>query len=315
MKKQSTLKLSIPTPCRQGWENMTPTERGRHCASCNKTVIDFTLYSDRELMEFFKKNKGPVCGHIPVYNLNRNITVTELRKRTLFERLLMGTALASWLGISSTANAQAQHTGVQARYQNIGFNTEQSIAKTEPGVYAPDTAFKVIGKIIDSAGKPAKNVTVSIYYYEDTMVSHNEYGYNIEEPKNELKSIIQAVETDSTGNYSIGIPAKLKGKEISMVFSAPEEESYSTILTIEAPFVTVNVRLFSSHIYLRGRVDATEYIIDGMVVTTEKFKEENADKLPTHFWDNHLSFPRSYEEGETDVVLPPPSIPTPKNSN
>lgn len=40
------LKLSIPTPCGERWENMTPTKKGAFYANCNKEVIDFSSLSD-----------------------------------------------------------------------------------------------------------------------------------------------------------------------------------------------------------------------------------------------------------------------------
>jgi hypothetical protein len=86
---------------------MTPNERGRHCDSCNKTVIDFTLYSDKELIEFFKKVSGRVCGHMPTYQLNRVIAVQENNRNTFFKKLFWGTAIASWLGLADKADAQA----------------------------------------------------------------------------------------------------------------------------------------------------------------------------------------------------------------
>jgi hypothetical protein len=38
----ATSPLQINKPCHENWGAMTPNERGRHCASCNKTVVDLT---------------------------------------------------------------------------------------------------------------------------------------------------------------------------------------------------------------------------------------------------------------------------------
>lgn len=34
--------LHIPTPCHEDWSAMTAADRGRHCAKCDKTVLDLT---------------------------------------------------------------------------------------------------------------------------------------------------------------------------------------------------------------------------------------------------------------------------------
>jgi hypothetical protein len=34
--------VHIPKPCHEDWERMSPNQRGRHCAVCDKTVVDVT---------------------------------------------------------------------------------------------------------------------------------------------------------------------------------------------------------------------------------------------------------------------------------
>jgi hypothetical protein len=57
------LKISIPEPCHEDWNKMTPDETGRHCSSCAKSVVDFTGMSDHEVKHFFlNKKEEKVCG-------------------------------------------------------------------------------------------------------------------------------------------------------------------------------------------------------------------------------------------------------------
>src|SRR5690242_20114655 len=57
-------KISIPKPCLEGWENMTPNEKGRYCNACATTVVDFTVMSDEAVQRYFIDNYGQqVCGH------------------------------------------------------------------------------------------------------------------------------------------------------------------------------------------------------------------------------------------------------------
>ncbi len=68
----SMFKISIPTPCHENWETMTPDTAGRYCSSCAKTVIDFTSMSDEEIKYFFiRKKEEKVCGRFRNEQLGR----------------------------------------------------------------------------------------------------------------------------------------------------------------------------------------------------------------------------------------------------
>lgn len=57
-------RIHIPKPCPASWQEMTPNASGKHCASCDKTVVDFTCMSDEEIKSFFmSKKEEKVCGH------------------------------------------------------------------------------------------------------------------------------------------------------------------------------------------------------------------------------------------------------------
>ncbi len=67
-----SIQLSIPTPCHQNWDNMTPTEQGRFCNACAKQVVDFTTMSDGKVLNYFKTKKDEnVCGRTLPNQLNR----------------------------------------------------------------------------------------------------------------------------------------------------------------------------------------------------------------------------------------------------
>lgn len=66
------LKISIPTPCHQDWNVMTPNEQGRHCSACAKTVVDFISMSDEAVKHFFiNKKEESVCGRFHNQQLHR----------------------------------------------------------------------------------------------------------------------------------------------------------------------------------------------------------------------------------------------------
>ncbi|MBL4907725.1 MAG: energy transducer TonB [Sneathiella sp.] len=56
--------ISIPKPCHEDWNTMTPKEKGRFCNSCSKTVIDFTKMDVDAIQEFIHNNQHKkICGH------------------------------------------------------------------------------------------------------------------------------------------------------------------------------------------------------------------------------------------------------------
>ncbi|WP_299678161.1 hypothetical protein [uncultured Tenacibaculum sp.] len=99
-------KITIPEPCHENWQKMTPNDKGRFCASCSKTVVDFTKKSTKEIQEYLTENKGKrVCGHFYrkqldsiVIQLPDTVFNTNLSFQKLFFLALliaMGTTLFS----------------------------------------------------------------------------------------------------------------------------------------------------------------------------------------------------------------------------
>jgi hypothetical protein len=54
-------KITIPEPCDEDWNKMTPNENGRFCGSCSKNVVDFTNMMPDEIQAYFLKHNN-VCG-------------------------------------------------------------------------------------------------------------------------------------------------------------------------------------------------------------------------------------------------------------
>ncbi|MCW3072982.1 MAG: hypothetical protein JWP69_51 [Flaviaesturariibacter sp.] len=73
------LKLSIPEPCHEEWEGMSPSAQGRFCGSCQKEVIDFSTMSTAQILAFFKQPKGAVCGRFDREQLAEDLVIPTKR--------------------------------------------------------------------------------------------------------------------------------------------------------------------------------------------------------------------------------------------
>ena len=76
-----SLLLNIAEPCHENWHKMTLQEQGRFCGSCQKTVVDFTMMSDQEVLNYFLKADHNVCGRFADDQLNKELIITEKKKR------------------------------------------------------------------------------------------------------------------------------------------------------------------------------------------------------------------------------------------
>lgn len=129
------LNLSIPTPCHENWDTMLPNEKGRHCLSCQKTVVDFTKMTDTQIIRYFQDYKSSTCGRFLDTQLNRPILQPIITKpQSRFAWLL------SALLLPLSSNAQTP------QYQdtlNIIENHETAIAENEEKAPAKVKSLKI----------------------------------------------------------------------------------------------------------------------------------------------------------------------------
>jgi hypothetical protein len=65
------IQIRIPSPCHENWDSMEPSAKGRHCAVCQKTVVDFTTMSDAEVIRYMATAGPNVCGRLATDQIDR----------------------------------------------------------------------------------------------------------------------------------------------------------------------------------------------------------------------------------------------------
>ena len=96
---RSPINISIPEPCGESWQKMTPVSGGRHCDVCEKCIVDFTQSSDKEIWKAYQK-EDKICGQFRPDQLNRLISQPKEK------RVPIGIAAAAVLSMSTPAMAQ-----------------------------------------------------------------------------------------------------------------------------------------------------------------------------------------------------------------
>jgi hypothetical protein len=73
--------FSVPKPCHENWDAMTPEEKGRFCSVCSKTVTDFTQMSNEQIVIYLRQNSGSrVCGRFTNDQLEEKVFIHIPRK-------------------------------------------------------------------------------------------------------------------------------------------------------------------------------------------------------------------------------------------
>lgn len=159
---KAPMQLYIPEPCHENWDGMTPQDKGRHCQSCNKIVVDFSTMTDQQVLNYFKTTTGSTCGRFH----------TEQLQRPLIERQERPTRwkyfLASIIGFILGGKLWAQNRPIKERTMGkpaiavtqlmgdtiLPKKTGEAIGQTEI------SANRIKGKVMNEKGAALAGITV-----------------------------------------------------------------------------------------------------------------------------------------------------------
>jgi hypothetical protein len=76
-------KITIPEPCHEDWNKMTPNDNGRFCGSCSKNVVDFTNMLPDEIQVYFQQHSN-ICGRFK--NSQLDSLIIQIPNRVLYSQ-------------------------------------------------------------------------------------------------------------------------------------------------------------------------------------------------------------------------------------
>ena len=192
------LQLTIPEPCHESWQQMTPTEQGRFCNACAKEVIDFSTMTDTQVLNYFTNlTHENVCGRALPEQLDRTISRPEQPKKRLFWYWNYMVMFFMFFGKGNSAKAQGgikRTTCMQTvTPADIDIIKSTNVNNALAGKVAGYAVNRIItGKVTDIDGNPVSFASVKI------------------------KGTNTGVSVDANGAYSL----KVNSKNILVVTSA-----------------------------------------------------------------------------------------------
>ncbi|WP_185816809.1 carboxypeptidase-like regulatory domain-containing protein [Hymenobacter metallilatus] len=225
---------------------MTPAAQGRHCGSCNKTVVDFTSLTDAEVVAWLARHSGPVCGRLWAGQLDRALMPAAVPAPRWRMWLAAGLAV---LGGRQLLPDVAEAQTVQV-VQRVAFNR----INESPEPHTPLHSITIQGRVVD-----------------------NNTGEGIPFASLGLQRTEVGCLTDEHGYFTCEVPAKRLNKfpTDTLIALALGFERYE----IPLDFATIPT-LIKLNVMMQAKPQSEAAIMTGMIVV-RKSPNTPADTLST----------------------------------
>ncbi len=249
------IQLTIPTPCHENWEAMTPVDKGRFCAACQKQVMDFSNMNDRQVTQFFKNSSTTsVCGRFMPNQLQRDMEIPV--KRIPWVKYFFQFAIPAFF-VSAKAKAQGEvrvNTVINKEVKKDSMIRGEVLTKSCAVKITGDTVIMekpavsdriISGRIVDEKGDPV--------YYASIMIKGTRIGTNC-------------------------------GVDGSFTIKAPVGSGKIALIISSVGFVTTEYQLALSD--YKGAVSIVigsvnvETVTMGVIVTTTRKKAKKKEVIP-----------------------------------
>jgi hypothetical protein len=229
-----SLTVQIPQPCHERWDDMQPTERGRFCASCQKKVVDYTAFSDQELVRLLAKAPETSCGRFRNEQLNRPLLPSNSNTSPIWQHWLslLTMGLFGW----QTAKAQLAQSNpsqsVSMRQTPVLTDYAVTPLPARPSL-GTDENWTISGRVMlmDSSGNESplsKAYVTVIIPYNDPLAKRPERGL--------------PMQTDNMGAFTLQFPMQRQAIELTILVSASNARLHERIVVTASPS-TKSIRL------------------------------------------------------------------------
>ena len=256
---------------------MTPATAGRHCAACEKTVVDFTLKTDAEILAHLAGAvRGRTCGRFAAGQLGRPLQRAVLAAPSGHWRAWVAAAVAVW-GLREGAGLAALAQAAPAEWRTRYWGGPVPAAPAAKAVETPATPnFRLLEmqKPLATVVRPATSQRVIIKGMVSSQVANPTVvqavvlplmlrGIITDSSNNEalsgvtvlLRGTIIGTSTRADGTFELLVPAALaKAADVSITVSSVGYVKQERHLMTKAAGETQNFRLQTDVMGLMGEV-------------------------------------------------------------
>jgi hypothetical protein len=141
---------------------MTPTEQGRFCGSCQKTVVDFSGMTDKEVFDYINKSSQHACGRFSNNQLNKYLKPATTKKRFTWA-YVWNIILATCMITEGNAQTKPVKKKKPSVYHHELKPSVGHIHILEPDKIKPDSNYKAkTQEIANKISNPKTNTEITM---------------------------------------------------------------------------------------------------------------------------------------------------------
>lgn len=223
--------ITIANPCAERWAAMTLTATGRHCASCQETVVDFTCMTDAEVVAFLRRHPSVSCGRFRESQTSREL-LAAAQPISGWRRWLGATVALMGLGALAVPKAQGQNSPPAYWGGPAPVSAAQTSVQSSSATATEQTTSALEQTINSAASEP----TVAADELLISGVVRNRWGFRQEGVRVRLSSAPLAV-TDKQGRFQLIVPRGIIGESstLRVRYSNSDKGQYlSTVVAVDS---------------------------------------------------------------------------------
>lgn len=212
----SKIKVTIPKPCHEDWNQMTPVEQGRACEICQKNVLDFTQKSDVEIHEILNSQPKKICARFKSEQLDRWFVAERIPQNSIWKSIVAA-GIFAFLG----------HQGVKGNNPQIPVSTYQEPTRSvRNSIEIPNNDSITEGGVVIS-GTITDSTTHESLPFANVYIAGGKWG----------------TQTGFEGEFSFTVPDSLLGQKMILQVSFLGYPHENIEITIQENMKPLKIRM------------------------------------------------------------------------
>ena len=190
-KPTNSYSITIKNACQQQWSEMSEGRGGKFCEQCQKTVIDFTQFTDQEIIQLINEKKEKLCARVLPGQTNRNLEIPQQGNKLASSVLAIGLLASVVPGNTHAAIPFIHSTEIRfPRIDKAFIDKPELEVNNDDPILNDSLKYTIQGKVVDSATKqPIAFASVYLKNTKRAYTTNKDGMFTLVIPKDDLNKL------------------------------------------------------------------------------------------------------------------------------